>query len=195
MENMNITTLEQAGRHLMEVGAVDFDTMTVEGKQLLEVCGFSTSNAKARLDEQVTRHGFEINKDFTINIIVDGNIKRNEYSFTVLAAAIIYANATNKAITAHSERKETRFCDLLRSAFPLVKIDVQHAVGRYRIDFYMPEHDLAIEYDEAFHKSQQEADRDREDYIATLIHCDFIRVPEGEEGAAIIEIFKRINGL
>lgn len=195
---MNITTLEQAGRHLMEVGVVDFETMTVDGKQLLEVCGFSTSNARAEIARQIERHGFNEGVDYMRSkgaAHQKSGQKPIIYSFTVPAAAIIYANATNKAITSHSERKETRFGDLLRSAFPLVEIDVQHAVGRYRIDFYMPEHDLAIEYDEAFHKSQQNADRDREDYIATIIHCDFIRVPEGEEGAAIIEIFKRINGL
>jgi len=193
---MNITTLEQAGRHLMEVGAVDTKTMMVEGRRLLEVCGLDTEKAAQSIARQIDKHGFIDGVDFsTVALESTGGRPSTSYSFTAPAAAIIYANATNKAITSHSERKETRFGDLLRSAFPLVKIDVQHAVGRYRIDFYMPEHDLAIEYDEAFHKSQQNADRDREDYIATLIHCDFIRVPEGEEGAAIIEIFKRINGL
>ena len=193
---MNITTLEQAGRHLMEVGAVDTKTMMVEGRRLLEVCGLDTEKAAQSIARQIDKHGFIDGVDFlTVALESTGGRPSTSYSFTAPAAAIIYANATNKAITSHSERKETRFGDLLRSAFPLVEIDVQHAVGRYRIDFYMPEHDLAIEYDEAFHKSQQEADRDREDYIATLIHCDFIRVPEGEEGAAIIEIFKRINGL
>lgn len=193
---MNITTLEQAGRHLMEVGAVDTKTMMVEGRRLLEVCGLDTEKAAQSIARQIDKHGFIDGVDFsTVALESTGGRPSTSYSFTAPAAAIIYANATNKAITSHSERKETRFGDLLRSAFPLVEIDVQHAVGRYRIDFYMPEHDLAIEYDEAFHKSQQNADRDREDYIATLIHCDFIRVPEGEEGAAIIEIFKRINGL
>lgn len=52
---MQITTLEQAGRHLMEVGVVDFETMTVEGRRLLEVCGFSTSNARAEIARQIER--------------------------------------------------------------------------------------------------------------------------------------------
>ena len=30
-----IATLEQAGRHLMEKGVVDFNNMTVEGKQIV----------------------------------------------------------------------------------------------------------------------------------------------------------------
>ena len=106
---MQITTLEQAGRHLMEVGAVDFNTMTVEGKQLLEVCGFSTSNAKARLDEQVTRHGFEINKDFTISIEREGNIKRNVYHFTMNAANhVLLAAMTEKGKEARQQAIDLR---------------------------------------------------------------------------------------
>ena len=106
---MQITTLEQAGRHLMEVGVVDFETMTVEGKQLLEVCGFSTSNAKARLDEQVTRHGFEINKDFTISIEREGNIKRNVYRFTMNAANhVLLAAMTEKGKEARQQAIDLR---------------------------------------------------------------------------------------
>lgn len=106
---MQITTLEQAGRHLMEVGAVDFNTMTVEGKQLLEVCGFSTSNAKARLDEQVTRHNFEINKDFTISIEREGNIKRNVYHFTMNAANhVLLAAMTEKGKEARQQAIDLR---------------------------------------------------------------------------------------
>ena len=106
---MNITTLEQAGRHLMEVGAVDFNTMTVEGKQLLEVCGFSTSNAKARIDEQVTRHDFEINKDFTISIEREGNIKRNVYHFTMNAANhVLLAAMTEKGKAARQQAIDLR---------------------------------------------------------------------------------------
>lgn len=106
---MNITTLEQAGRHLMEVGAVDFNTMTVEGKQLLEVCGFSTSNAKARLDEQVTRHDFEINKDFTISIERESNIKRNVYHFTMNAANhVLLAAMTEKGKEARQQAIDLR---------------------------------------------------------------------------------------
>ena len=61
---MLITNLEQAGRHLMEVGAVDFETMTVEGKQLLEVCGFSTANERAEISRQIDKHSFVDGVDF-----------------------------------------------------------------------------------------------------------------------------------
>ena len=66
---MNITTLEQAGRHLMEVGAVDTKTMMVEGRRLLEVCGLDTEKAAQSIARQIDKHGFEVEKDFYGNII------------------------------------------------------------------------------------------------------------------------------
>lgn len=61
---MNITTLEQAGRHLMEVWVVDFNTMTVEGKQLLEACGLDAEKVAQSIARQIDKHGFEVEKDF-----------------------------------------------------------------------------------------------------------------------------------
>lgn len=192
---MQITTLKQAAQHLMDSSCVDMETMTVEGRKLLEVCGLSASNTRAEIARQIKRHGFHEVTDYTrLSYVKASGQKSKAYHFKINTASMIYANSINKAITANRDRKEIRFGELLSSAFPGVEIVKQHAVGRYRIDFYMPEHNLAIEYDEEYHKSQQDADRDREDYIATLINCDFIRVPEGEDGAAIVEIFKRVSG-
>lgn len=194
---MNITTLDQAAKHLMDVGAVDFNTMTVEGKQLLEVCGYEFGkDQKKFLDRIIDRHGLIDGVDFSrIANASTGGRPSTSYHLTIEAASIVFANAANSLIIANRDRKESRFGDLLSSAFPTVDIKTQYAVGRYRIDFYMPEHDLAIEYDEQFHKLQQDTDRDREGYISACIKCDFIRVNEGDEGSAIVEIFKAINKL
>lgn len=61
---MNITTLDQAASYLMEVGAVDVSTMTVEGKRLLEVCGLDAEKAAQSIARQIDKHGFEVEKDF-----------------------------------------------------------------------------------------------------------------------------------
>ena len=102
---MNIKTLDQAANHLISSGVVDFNTMTVEGKQLLEVCGYEFGkDQKKFLDRIVARHEFEINKDFTIDIVVDGNIKRNVYHFTMNAANhILLAAMTDKGKEARQE--------------------------------------------------------------------------------------------
>lgn len=59
-----ITTLEQAGKMLIENGVVDFNTMTVEGKQLLDVCGFSLSNPRAEIKRQIEKHALVEGNDF-----------------------------------------------------------------------------------------------------------------------------------
>lgn len=101
-----ITTLEQAGKHLMEQGVVNFNDMTVEGKQLLEVCGYSTGdgNYKKVLDRQIKKHNFLENKDFTTDIVVRGKHKVTEYHFSLNAANHVLLTAfTDKGREARQE--------------------------------------------------------------------------------------------
>lgn len=76
-----------------------------------------------------------------------------------------------------NERFEILFFKLLKEA--LKEIDVklihQHYVLGYRIDFFLPEYNLAIEYDEDHHKSRTREDRLRERKIKKEISCKFIR--------------------
>ena len=84
---MNITTLEQAGRHLMEVGAVDTKTMMVEGRMLLEVCGLDTEKAAQSIARQIDKHGFEVEKDFCTSMGKStGGRAPTIYHFTLNAA-------------------------------------------------------------------------------------------------------------
>lgn len=55
----------------------------------------------------------------------------------------------------------------------------QKPVLKYRIDFYIPELNIAVEFDEEQHhtKSGKEADERREFEIKQEIGCTFIRVP------------------
>ena len=84
---MNITTLEQAGRHLMDVGAVDTKTMMVEGKRLLEVCGLDVEKAAQSIARQIDKHGFEVEKDFCTSMGKStGGRAPTIYHFTLNAA-------------------------------------------------------------------------------------------------------------
>ena len=62
-----ITTLEQAKEYLIDIGVVDLETMTVEGKILLEVCGYAANSQKditRYLKRQVIRHSLLLNVDY-----------------------------------------------------------------------------------------------------------------------------------
>ena len=56
-----------------------------------------------------------------------------------------------------------------------VKLIHQYYVSGYRIDFFLPEYNLAIEYDEEHHKSRTKEDKIREREIKKETGCKFIR--------------------
>ena len=103
---MLITNLEQAGRHLMEVGAVDFETMTVEGVQMLEVCGYEyhKKNVTDKIQVQIKKHNLAEGVDYTIS-------KNGKwvYRFTMNAANhILLAAMTEKGKAARQQAIDLR---------------------------------------------------------------------------------------
>jgi len=102
---MNITTLEQAASHLIEVGAVDMSNMNVEGKKLLDACGYNYGkDSKKFIDRQIVKHGLSSGEDYTFDIIVEGNIKRCIYHFTLNSANhILLAAMTEQGKSARQQ--------------------------------------------------------------------------------------------
>lgn len=78
--------------------------------------------------------------------------------------------------------KERNFKEILdKSLQGILEFKYQHQVSKYIIDFYFPELNLCVEYDETHHKHTVEKDVVRETAIKKLLHCDFLRVQEGKE--------------
>lgn len=105
--NTEITTLEQAGKHLMEQGVVNFENMTVEGKILLEVCGYRTdSDVKKTIERQIEKHGFKEGLDFNkgIDAFSESRRKPMVYEFTMNAANhVLLSSMTDKGKAARQE--------------------------------------------------------------------------------------------
>lgn len=82
-------------------------------------------------------------------------------------------------------------CDCLKD---ITQINLQHKIGKYKIDLYLPEYNLAIECDELSHQ-----DRDgnyevkREEYIKKELGCKFIRFNPDSEMFKISDIICSIN--
>lgn len=57
-------------------------------------------------------------------------------------------------------------------------VKTQYKVLNYRVDFYIPELNVAIEYDEQHHAYQLEGDKQRELDIQNEIGCKFIRIED-----------------
>lgn len=102
---MNITTLDQAASHLMEVGAVDTKTMMVEGRRLLEVCGLDAEKAAQSIARQIDKHGFEVEKDFCTSMGKStGGRAPTVYHFTLNAANhVLLAAMTEKGKVARQD--------------------------------------------------------------------------------------------
>lgn len=88
----------------------------------------------------------------------------------------------NKELIVITERKELSFVNDLEeflSAFNVKGIAQYKVDDKYRIDYYIPDLKIAIEYDENGHKNyDREKERMREEYIKNKLGCKFIRVPD-----------------
>ena len=69
----------------------------------------------------------------------------------------------------------------------------QYSCLSYRLDFYLPQLKLAIEYDEEQHQYQKQDDAVRQIKLENELGCKFIRVKKGNEGIGIIEIYEAIS--
>lgn len=92
--------------------------------------------------------------------------------------------------------KERSFRELIETLLHgIVKVECQYAVGKYFIDFYLPEVSLAIEYDESHHASPRNviADREREKAIRQAMpNTRFVRVHEGQELVKVNEVLRTV---
>ena len=84
------------------------------------------------------------------------------------------------------DRKEIEFLDLLEEALePFdIKGERQYSILNYRIDYYIPKLNIAIEYDENEHKHYTyEAHDGRQLEIEKELGCRFVRVSDNKSNA------------
>lgn len=88
---------------------------------------------------------------------------------------------------------ETDCIECIKKAFKGEEMIEQYAVGKYKIDLYIPKYNLVIECDENRHNYIVEADANREENIYELLDgCWFIRFyPDKKD----FNIFKVINDI
>lgn len=94
-----INTLEDAARHLINVGAVDMETMQVEGKQLLDACGYTYESKTAAMiiKRQIEKHHFLEGSDFTTAMLQsNGGRPATSFMFTMNAANHVLLAAMTK---------------------------------------------------------------------------------------------------
>lgn len=158
------------------------------GKDVAEVLGYNEPN------KAIVRHVDE--DDRTKQSIID-NLGRKQDSWIITERGVLSLlqrsrlrntqkqelikefNLSEKFVL--TSRKEIEFIDQLEETlkpFNLIGIR-QYQINSYRIDYYIPSLNIAIEYDENDHKSYSyEAHEGRQKEIETTLKCRFIRVTD-----------------
>ena len=87
--------------------------------------------------------------------------------------------------------KERNFKEILdQSLKDIMEFKYQYRVNGYIVDFYFPQLNLCVEYDECHHENHKDKDDIREKSITGYKDCDFLRVAEGEELQGLNKILK-----
>lgn len=82
----------------------------------------------------------------------------------------------NPTKTYHKVTREFAFGqEIVYNLFKGYEIKPQFACGKYRIDWYIPELKLAIEFDEAAHRRKVKEDAKRQNFIEKKLGCKFLR--------------------
>lgn len=114
-----------------------------------------------------------------IKYILDNMRRDNVYLKDLMEYYNTYSNKKYVPIVLH-ERLENLFIKQLQEVLkPLnYTLETQKSLcnNKYRLDGYIPELNLAIEYDEKQHEYQQKEDKVREKEIDKELNCDFVRV-------------------
>jgi very-short-patch-repair endonuclease len=88
----------------------------------------------------------------------------------------------NKNYITFKSRNEIEFIDILEKVlepYPFLVTRQKDVDGLYKIDLYIENHNIAIEYDENSHQSYDRSkELNRENYIKNKLGCYFIRVSD-----------------
>lgn len=89
--------------------------------------------------------------------------------------------------------KERIFAVLLQETLEgIVDVFSQYRIDNYIVDFYIPEVNLIIEYDEKYHTKIMEKDKKRQKFLEEKMKVKFIRVNEGDELSGLNRIIKHM---
>ena len=98
----------------------------------------------------------ELSSEFILSYYKATNGKLNPYYILSKKGSSILK--TKYTYSAMSPRFEFKFDNMLKEMFPSKKIFTQYPILNYRIDFFMPDVNIIIEYDEEQHKYSKTED-------------------------------------
>ncbi len=158
----------QKCRNVAELTGTNLEDYRVDKKSLLNA-GIST-----RL-----RTEYDVPVEFAI-AVTEHTLITNPNRATVLAN--LYKEKGVAVVTTALPRKEIRFAAELYAYLSVlgVVMETQKYIGAYRVDIYLPDYNLVIEYDENHHTHEaiNIDDAKRAQYLREAIGCTILRIPE-----------------
>ena len=138
------------------------------------------------------RSAYGITTDYILTLdvakLICQKIRTNKNSTEVLK--YLFSIDQKEVVVVEQQRMEIEFLDVLEKqlrVFGITKFErqstrVKSKRGSYRIDLYLPEINVAIEYDEERHKYYgSEAQELRQELIEKELGCKFIRVGDDKD--------------
>ena len=184
----------------------------VHGEDIHVAIESKNKNYRDWLNDKMDYADLQEGKDFFTSALKStGGRPKTQYEFTLDAVKLICLlerNNTSKdvyrwlcsfddreCVIYHKTRKELLFEICLIEILNGIEVVIpQYKVLNYRIDFYLPDLNIAIEYDEKHHSYKKHKDANRQKEIENEIkNIEFIRVNEGEENLGINLILKKRN--
>jgi very-short-patch-repair endonuclease len=204
---------------LLTLHGVEYECVCAESslwftqKALARIFGVSKANISLHTTKLSISDEANLSRKFAI-IQIEGSrrIRRlvDHFDIRVLAAIALRARrydlheeilrvaADHKVPIAQvpiRSKREWSFAELLvgvlRGITPVLE---QHQMGPYYVDFFLPELNLVVEYDEGHHSRPLQAARDalRQEHIEGVFGVSFIRINIGDEIQGVNEITRRV---
>lgn len=108
---------------------------------------------------RILKSNADLQYEFILSTYI--NSRGRIYPYYLLTNTALNILITKYRYSAINPRFEYKFGDLLRQMFPSEIIISQYKILTYKIDFFMPELNIIIEYDEEQHKYSKEKDHKR----------------------------------
>lgn len=173
----------QKSRKVAELLGYNLEDYQMQPKQLIEM-GLSPT----------LKTEYDVPLDLAI-AIVEHTVVTNAYRADTLKS--LYSIGGLKTVVVQP-RKEIRFVAELTAYLGAlgISIETQKYIGTYRVDVYIPEYNIVVEFDERDHThiTNEVKDVARQRTIEKQINCKFIRVSEDTMiGEALAIIHKEID--
>ena len=193
MTEKQLNTLN-SGNQLINVSEVIIDCETVNSVDARDLHLFleSGQNFADWIKNRIEKYEFIEGIDFITNHNGMFSPPRKDYNMVIDMAMVISANERNKqgakaykyfcevngyqVVLKHQKRMEYQFGqEIIDNLFSEFEVISQYPVfgGKYRIDWYIPELKLAIEFDEPHHFKQIKEDSSRRSEIERELGCKF----------------------